>query len=285
MHLTSGVLPRKALALARDWVAPGLARLSPSLRTGPVLIDPDQVRLPKPSVFGAEAGVHPPRRRPAAWQDDPILAATQTALLPDQPASVQDGYIRVMPPTRRRVRKPRAREAARDRLRLARPRPAGGAARRPRGRRALERRPGPAPRRRGAPRPRATPRRLRPAAGGRPRPRRRASADLWQPIGPLAVLGGQADQASPASPGGCMDVWVEPTHGLRAYAAAATGGVWYTDDGGAHRGGPSVAGARPTPPRPNVSANPLATGCLWVEWGLNGNIDDPDQGRRLGRHR
>ena len=54
VHLTSGVLPRKALALAREWVAPGLARLSPSLRTGPVLIDPDQVRLPKPSVFGAD---------------------------------------------------------------------------------------------------------------------------------------------------------------------------------------------------------------------------------------
>ena len=54
VHLTSGILPRKSLALAREWVAPGLARLSPSLRTGPVLIDPDQVRLPKPSVFGAE---------------------------------------------------------------------------------------------------------------------------------------------------------------------------------------------------------------------------------------
>ena len=96
VHLTSGVLPRKALALARDWVAPGLARMSPSLRTGPVLIDPDQVRLPKPSVFGADQ-VFTRRSSPAAWQDDPILAATQTALLPDQPAKVQDGYIRVMP--------------------------------------------------------------------------------------------------------------------------------------------------------------------------------------------
>ena len=98
VHLTSGVLPRKALTLAREWVAPGLAKLSPSLRTGPVLIDPDQVRLPKPSVFG-EKQVFTRRSSPAAWQDDPILAATQTALLPDQPAKVQDGYIRVMPDT------------------------------------------------------------------------------------------------------------------------------------------------------------------------------------------
>jgi hypothetical protein len=96
VNLTSGVLPRKALALARDWAAPGLARLSPSLRTGPVLLDTDQVRLPKPSAFGTEQ-VFTRRVTPGTWQDDPILAATQTALLPDQPAHVQDGYIRVAP--------------------------------------------------------------------------------------------------------------------------------------------------------------------------------------------
>jgi hypothetical protein len=98
VHLTSGVLPRKALELAREWVAPGLARLSPSLRTGPLLIGPDQVRLPKPSVFGAKQ-VFTRRTTPATWRDDPILAATQTALLPDGPSSVQDGYIRVLPGT------------------------------------------------------------------------------------------------------------------------------------------------------------------------------------------
>ncbi len=57
--LTSGVLPRKALALARDWVGPGLAAIAPSLRTGPVLVETDldvdgQVRLPKVSVFGTD---------------------------------------------------------------------------------------------------------------------------------------------------------------------------------------------------------------------------------------
>ena len=95
-HLTSGVLPRKALELAREWVAPGLARVSPSVRTGPLLIDPDQVRLPKPSVLGQKQ-VFTRRTTPAAWRDDPIVAATQTALLPDGAASVQDGYIRVLP--------------------------------------------------------------------------------------------------------------------------------------------------------------------------------------------
>ena len=96
VHLTSGVLPRKSLELARDWVAPGLARIAPSLRTGPLLIDPDLVRLPKPTVFGPKQRFTR-RNSPTTWKDDPILAATQTALLPDGATSVQDGYIRVMP--------------------------------------------------------------------------------------------------------------------------------------------------------------------------------------------
>lgn len=99
--LTSGVLPRDAIALARDWVGPGLAAIAPSLRTGPVLVETDldteqQVRLPKVSVFGADQGFLW-RDTPATWRTDAILAATQTALLPDTPAEVREGWIRVAP--------------------------------------------------------------------------------------------------------------------------------------------------------------------------------------------
>ena len=99
--LTSGVLPRKALALARDWVGPGLAKIAPSLRTGPVLVETDldtqgQVRLPKVSVFGKHQNFLW-RDTPATWRTDAILAATQTALLPDEPAELREGWIRVAP--------------------------------------------------------------------------------------------------------------------------------------------------------------------------------------------
>ena len=101
--LTSGVLPRKALALARDWVGPGLAAIAPSLRTGPVLVETDldtekQVRLPKVSVFGKDQNFLW-RDTPATWRTDAILAATQTALLPDTPAELREGWIRVAPPS------------------------------------------------------------------------------------------------------------------------------------------------------------------------------------------
>lgn len=99
--LTSGVLPRKAVALARDWVGPGLAAIAPSLRTGPVLVETDladkgQVRLPKVSVFGKDQNFLW-RDTPASWRHDAILAATQTALLPDTPAELREGWIRVAP--------------------------------------------------------------------------------------------------------------------------------------------------------------------------------------------
>jgi hypothetical protein len=102
-HLTTGILPRKALALARDWVGAGLAAIAPSLRTGPVLIETDladenQVRLPKVSVFGQNQAFLW-RDTPATWRYDAILAATQTALLPDTPAAFREGWIRVVPET------------------------------------------------------------------------------------------------------------------------------------------------------------------------------------------
>jgi hypothetical protein len=93
---TCGLLPRKSLELLRDWVAPGLERIAPSARIGPVLIDPDKVRLPRIAAFGAEQSW---LRRSSAitWRNDPILAATQAALLPDGPVSVEEGYIRITP--------------------------------------------------------------------------------------------------------------------------------------------------------------------------------------------
>ena len=96
VHLTSGVLPRKSLALQRDWVAPGLTVMAPSARIGPVLVDPAKIALPLISSFGKDQ-LWTRRDTPLTWKDDPILAATQTALLPDLPHEVQEGYIRIAP--------------------------------------------------------------------------------------------------------------------------------------------------------------------------------------------
>jgi hypothetical protein len=96
VYLTSGILPRTYRALARDWVEPGLSVLAPSLRVGPLLIDADKVRLPKVASFPAEQ-LFTRRDTPTSWKDDPILAATQSALLPEQAPEVQEGWVRIAP--------------------------------------------------------------------------------------------------------------------------------------------------------------------------------------------
>jgi hypothetical protein len=96
VHLSSGILPRADQALARDWVNPGLSVLAPSLRCGPLLIDADKVRLPKIASFPADQ-LFTHRDAPTTWKDDPILAATQSALLPDTQPEMQEGWVRIAP--------------------------------------------------------------------------------------------------------------------------------------------------------------------------------------------
>jgi hypothetical protein len=96
VHLTSGVVPRKELALADSWFTPGLKKLMPSVRVGPLLVDPGEVRLPLVAVLG-ERQTFTRRTGDLAWKDDPILAATQTAYLPRMPHEIQEGWIRVTP--------------------------------------------------------------------------------------------------------------------------------------------------------------------------------------------
>ncbi len=96
-HVTCGVLPRTAVRLARDWTADALQRLSPSFRTGPVLLDPKTVRLPKITALPANQ-VLTARTTETSWQDEAIAAATQDALLPDDPPVFREGYIRAQQP-------------------------------------------------------------------------------------------------------------------------------------------------------------------------------------------
>jgi hypothetical protein len=96
VHVTCGVTPRTRVGLARAFFADALTRLVPSVRVGPVLIDPGEVRLPPVAALG-QRQVLTYRDGPLAWRDDAILAATQEALLPDHPAVLREGWLRVDP--------------------------------------------------------------------------------------------------------------------------------------------------------------------------------------------
>jgi hypothetical protein len=96
VHATSGLLPRVAVALARDWVADALQALMPSFRVGPLLLDPKTVRLPKITALPSQQ-VLTARTDETTWADSTIATATQDALLPDDPPLFREGYIRAQP--------------------------------------------------------------------------------------------------------------------------------------------------------------------------------------------
>jgi hypothetical protein len=97
VHASSGVLPRKEIGMRREWVAAALARLAPSFRFGPVLIDPATIRMPVPSELnGTWSWDH--RADAATWSEQPVTNATPEALLPDTPAVAQEGWLQLHPP-------------------------------------------------------------------------------------------------------------------------------------------------------------------------------------------
>jgi hypothetical protein len=97
VHATTGLLPRVATSLARDWIAEPLKLLLPTFRVGPLLVDPATIAVPKSTGLPKQQ-VFTARDTPSTWQDHPLSPATQDALLPDQPASTVEGWLRVVLP-------------------------------------------------------------------------------------------------------------------------------------------------------------------------------------------
>jgi Protein of unknown function (DUF3892) len=94
VHVTTGLLPQKAVGLLRDWTAPALTRLSPALRFGPLLRDGDATRLPVSADIRGNWLWHR-REDPATWATDAVVPATVSALLPDNPVTASDGWLQV----------------------------------------------------------------------------------------------------------------------------------------------------------------------------------------------
>lgn len=96
VHATTGVLPRKELGMRREWLAPALARLAPTFRFGPVLVDPRRVRLPVArQAAGAWSWAH--RVDETTWEEAQIVdAASQTAPVDGTPLA-SEGWLRFTP--------------------------------------------------------------------------------------------------------------------------------------------------------------------------------------------
>jgi hypothetical protein len=97
VHATAGLLPRKEIGLRREWVQDGLARLSPTFRFGPLLVDPQRIRMPLATdINGTWSWDY--RSDANTWVESPVQNATQDAILPPDPPSGTEGWLRLTPP-------------------------------------------------------------------------------------------------------------------------------------------------------------------------------------------
>jgi hypothetical protein len=94
VHVTSGFVPRKKIELMREHIAPALDAMALTFRVGPVLVDPHTIRMPVPAeIRGGWSWVR--KVNVTTWQEDPVVKATQDALLPDVPALLSEGWLKV----------------------------------------------------------------------------------------------------------------------------------------------------------------------------------------------
>ena len=98
VHATTGYLPRKDIGMRREWVAPGLSKLAPIFRFGPVLVDPKLIRMPVAAdIRGTWSWSH--RSTATTWADEPVTNSTADARIPPDPSQGQEGWLKLTPET------------------------------------------------------------------------------------------------------------------------------------------------------------------------------------------
>ncbi|MGR4867335.1 hypothetical protein ACIPRI_00545 [Variovorax sp. LARHSF232] len=96
VHATCGLLPRKEVGLRREWTQDALAKLSPTFRFGPVLVDPKKVRMPVAvDLHGTWSWDH--RTDVTTWENLPVAHATHDALFPQDAPVGSEGWLRLRP--------------------------------------------------------------------------------------------------------------------------------------------------------------------------------------------
>jgi hypothetical protein len=97
VHATPGMLPSKEIGMRRNWIAAALAALSPTFRFGPVLVDPQTIRMPvSTDIQGSWSWDH--RADITTWAENPVVNATDDAQLGPDPATAEEGWLRLTPP-------------------------------------------------------------------------------------------------------------------------------------------------------------------------------------------
>jgi hypothetical protein len=87
-----GLLPRKDIGLRREWTNAGLARLAPTFRFGPLLVERKSIRMP---ISREINGTWTWSRRATTtdWSEDPVVNATGDGSVPEDPVVATEGWL------------------------------------------------------------------------------------------------------------------------------------------------------------------------------------------------
>jgi hypothetical protein len=97
VHATTGVTPRKEIGVRRNWIADALAKLSPTFRFGPLLVDPKRIRMPVSGDIHGGSWSWDHRTDVTTWAEDHVVNSTGDARISPDPAKGQEGWLRIVP--------------------------------------------------------------------------------------------------------------------------------------------------------------------------------------------
>lgn len=98
VNATTGILPTEELTLPAEYYQDAIAKLEIFFRTGPLLVDAEAIRMPRPAE---QQGTwnwiqkNDPGNTAASWEADPIAKADDQARFPTQPLQLRDGWLRL----------------------------------------------------------------------------------------------------------------------------------------------------------------------------------------------
>ncbi len=94
VHATCGILPRKRIELLREHVATALENISITFRIGPILSNPETIRMPLPSeIQGNWSWVR--KSGLTVWDERPVVDAVPEPKLTHTPAQIQEGWLKL----------------------------------------------------------------------------------------------------------------------------------------------------------------------------------------------
>jgi hypothetical protein len=98
VHATTGILPSQTLTLPPIFYEQPLAQMEISFQAGPIIVDAEAIRLPRPSEqSGTWSWVQKNATgdAAAAWDQDPISPTADQARIPRMPQDLRDGWMKL----------------------------------------------------------------------------------------------------------------------------------------------------------------------------------------------